>query len=401
MYDSLMRVWRPPVALLLFAVVQANGAEGFPAFEKHTIDTSFDNGYQVSVADVDCDGKPDILALSTTPSKLVWYRNSTWERYTISSVTERNIDLAPYDVDGDGDQDLAVASAFDLGDSTQGGLVQWLECPADPVRDQEWKLHPIDALPTSHRVRWADIDGDGRKELLNLPIIGVGASAPEYAAGVQFKAYIVPGDLQAEAWNATMVDDSLHMAHGLLVARWNGDARDDVLTASFEGVHVYVSGESGFTKQHLGEGHVGERPKQGSSEVGAGMLAKDGPRFVATIEPWHGHEVVVYTPRTDGAVPWTRGVIDSSFKDGHALLCTDLDKDGTDEIVAGYRGEGTSLYIYRYDSGSASWVRLPLDEGGMAAAGLYAADIDQDGWPDIAAIGTSTNNVVWYENQRD
>ncbi|MCC6487057.1 MAG: VCBS repeat-containing protein [Candidatus Hydrogenedentes bacterium] len=389
------------IVLLFAAGFQASGAAAFPALQKHTIDTTFENGYQVSVADVDPDGQLDILALSTTPSRLVWYRNPSWEHYTISTITERNIDLAPYDVDGDGDQDLAVASAFDLADSSKGGLVQWLECPADPVHDQEWNVHPIDAVPTSHRVRWADIDGDGRKELLNLPIIGVGAVAPEYAEGVQFKAYFVPGDLQAEAWSATIVDDSLHMAHGLLIFRWDGDTRDDILTASFEGIHVYLSGDSGFAKLRLGEGHAGERPRQGSSEVAVGTLAPNAQRFIASIEPWHGHEVVVYTPQADGTLPWSRNVIDSSFKDGHALLCADLDKDGTDEIIAGYRGEGTSLYIYRFDSASAAWTRLPLDEGGMAAAGLYAADINQDGWLDIAAIGTSTNNVVWYESKGD
>lgn len=63
----------------------------------------------------------DVVALSTTPSQLVWYRNPGWQRYTVTTQTKLNIDMAPYDVDGDGDQDLALASEFDLNNSTTGG----------------------------------------------------------------------------------------------------------------------------------------------------------------------------------------------------------------------------------------------------------------------------------------
>ena len=71
----------------------------------------------------------------------------------------------------------------------------------------------------------------------------------------------------------------------------------------------------------------------------------DGRRFLATIEPWHGEQVVVYTRAKAGDL-WSRHAIDDSFRDGHALLCADLDGDGNDEIVAGFRGPGTSLYVY-------------------------------------------------------
>ena len=382
------------------ARAEESAASDFPSFVKHTVDANFANGYQVAVADIDRDGRVDIIALSTDPTQLFWYKNPGWEKYSVTSATRRNIDLAPYDIDEDGDQDLALASEFDLRDSTQGGVVQWLECPADPVRDQEWVVHHIDEVPTSHRLRWADINGDGRKELLNLPIIGVGSSAPEYSVGVQFKAYSVPADpRQAASWNWDLLDQTLCMAHGMCVVRW--DDREVVLTASFEGVHLFQTSGNVVTpkKTRLGVGHKAARPRQGSSEVGLGSLSSAGHRFVAAIEPWHGHEVVVYTPERKEKLPWQRTVIDSTFNNGHALACVDLDADGNDEVVAGYRGRGFSLYIYRYRADEKAWQRIPLDTGGISAAGLAVADINQDGRPDIVATGTATNNVVWYENQ--
>ena len=122
----------------------------------------------------------------------------------------------------------------------------------------------------------------------------------------------------------------------------------------------------------------------------------NGHRFLATIEPWHGNKVVVYP---GGADEFTeRHVIDTSYKSGHALACADLDGDGNDEIVAGYRGPGTSLFIYHAtDDRGAAWERETLDTD-MAASCLVIADINADGRPDIVAVGSSTANVKWYEN---
>ena len=370
-------------------------------FEKHVIDGAFANGYQVSVADVDTDGLPDIVALSTTPSRLVWYKNPGWIQYVISTASEGNIDVAPFDIDGDGDPDMALACEFSLGDSLHGGLVRWLECPPDPTLQQEWPAHDIDRVPTAHRVRWADITGDGTKELINLPIIGIGAKHPEYDVAAQFKAYGVPENPKADHWPHVLVDDALHMAHGIAIVDWDDSKPDEMLTASFEGVHMYQQAldPQHRRKVHVGSGNRGPRPAQGSSEVSMGWIATEERRFIAAIEPWHGNEVVVYTPGAQEDWLWLRMVIDDSFNDGHALACTDFDDDGNDEIVAGHRGPNHCLYVYRYLFDENRWDRIPVDEGGMAAACVFLTDINQDGAVDIVAIGTATNNVVWYENR--
>ncbi|GMW01393.1 MAG: hypothetical protein AMXMBFR84_25300 [Candidatus Hydrogenedentota bacterium] len=373
---------------------------GNSPFKEHVVDENFQNGYQVCVTDINADGLPDIAALSTTPSQLVWFKNPKWEKFTISTKAERNIDLAPYDIDRDGDMDLALATGFDLGNSNEGGQVFWAECPDAPETDQEWALHPIDTVPTSHRVRWADVNGDGRKELINLPIIGIGAAAPQYEGGVQFKAYTLPEDPIAGKWEPQIIDNTLEMAHGLFVVPSVNMGNNALITASFGGIHMYVRTtlKKEFIKSLIGEGDRNPRPKQGSSEAALGRLKKPDSFCVAAIEPWHGNQVVVYTPTRDGTAPWPRTVIDDTLSDGHALACADFNGDGNDEIIAGCRGEPKSIFIYDHNAESQVWARSVLNDAGIACAGLFIADMNDDSRADIVAIGTSTNNVVWYEN---
>ena len=396
-----IRVSRSLWAFALLPLVGCGGGEqtvwqeAFPTFTKHTI-AELDGGSYAVAFDVDRDGMQDIVAFAGgTEGHLMWFKNPTWEKFNITTETERLINMAPYDIDGDGDIDIATASEFALNDSNNGGLIHWIESPDDPTTNQEWTLHSIDAVPASHRMRWGDIDGDGRKELLVLPIIGIGVIGPEYFGASTFRAYQIPGD-PTGAWGQQILDDSrLEVAHGISVVDWDGDPAEDVLTASLDGVWLFQPGP-GSQPRHIGAGLDAPRPNRGSSEVSLGTLG--GERFVATIEPWHGTDAVVYTPSDSEGELWPREVIGTEFEGGHALIAADLNGDGYDEIVAGGRGGDWALMIYRYLPSSDSWEKIPLDIGGVAVSGLYIRDITGDGALDILAIGGATDNVVLYEN---
>ena len=368
----------------------------FPTFTRHEI-AEFTDGYYAAAMDVDGDGKPDVAALSSSRSQLVWYRNPNWEKFGITTGTQQFICMAPEDVDDDGDLDLAIASEFDMNDTNAGGTVYWVEAPEDPTTNQEWSLHAIDEVPTSHRLRWGDIDGDGKRELLDLPLFGIGSSAPEHVGPVELTAYAIPADPKG-TWEPQVLDDTLlEVAHGLSVVDWNGDAAADILTASNAGVYLFQPSLSATPRQ-LGVGDDGARPDRGSSEVGLGSLG--GDRFIATIEPWHGTDAVVYTPGASESDTWERHVIGSEFERGHALAVADFNGDGFDEIVGGDQNGGGALMIFRYVPSSKEWERIDIDMGGVAVIGVDISDIDGDGAPDIVAIGGSSNNLVWYENSR-
>jgi hypothetical protein len=383
-------------------------------------------GYQVAVADVNGDGRLDILALSSEESIVEWYEAPAWKPHPITARTKGNISLAPLRRPGGNVQrGLALATDFALEQSTQGGSLWWAE--TGPAPTQEWRLALVGQIPTSHRLRWADIDGDGRLELIDAPIIGPGAAPPDYSVGAPLTWFEVPPEIEPDhpsssrlvrdRWPSHLIDDTLTVVHGITVLDWDDDGRGEILTANFEGVHLFHSTGFGenlrWTKVHLAAGDQpgktipaggagnasgGTEIHRGSSEIGVGKL--NGRRFLATIEPWHGEQVVVYTA-DEHAQPrklWDRHVIDDTLRDGHALVCADLDGDGNDEIVAGFRGPGTSLHVYTAaDPSGTHWERQTLDTE-MATSCVTIADLNGDGRLDVVAIGASTGNVKWYEN---
>ena len=60
-------------------------AVGGVEFVAHTIGTELRGGYQVVIADLNKDGKPDIIALASGIPELVWYENPGWQRHVIAS----------------------------------------------------------------------------------------------------------------------------------------------------------------------------------------------------------------------------------------------------------------------------------------------------------------------------
>jgi len=356
-----------------------------PEFRSHTIATDLKGGYQVVPCDVNHDGKIDLIALASGMTDLVWFENPTWERHVIASNLPRMINLAAWDTDGDGIPEIVLAHEFSMRAKDSIGIISLLKHNGDPR--QPWTATEIDQLPTSHRLRWADIDGSGKKVLVNAPLTGANAEAPDYRDHVPLVFYR-PG-----VWKRQVIDQTAEgLVHGLTILDWDGDGRDEILTAGFTGIRMYKLGKNGeWSKTEIAKGDPAPWPKSGSSDIAVGRTGKD--RFLAAIEPWHGNQVAVY--RKQGSA-WRREVIDDSLLDGHTIVTADLSGNGNDQVIAGMRGKPQRVYIYAFDG--TRWNRQTLDDGDISAAACAVADLNGDGRPDIACIGSATHNLKWYEN---
>jgi hypothetical protein len=361
-------------------------------FVEHTVATGLRGGYHVTAADINKDGKTDLLAVATGAKvDLVWYENPSWTPHVMASGHPSMINADAHDVDKDGYPEIVLQSGFSTTPAKGDGRMILLTKGADV--NAPWTAKEFDRMPSVHRVRWMDVEGKGRKIVVNAPLAGVKGAAPDYKDKVGIYAY----DPAKGYTREVITEDDEGVLHGVQVVDWDGRGREALLGASFLGIHLHRYNNGKWTRTRLTAGSSEPWPKNGSSDVV--VLRTRAGRQLAAIEPWHGNQVVVY--RGKGETWDQRTVIDDTLNDGHTLVQGDLDGDGVDEIVAGYRGGGGGVNIYRLGSNN-EWAKFTLaspDQKSMAAAGCALAHLNDDKRLDLACIGTSTANLKWYENQ--
>ena len=390
--------------------------------DRIVIDDDFPDAYQVEVADVDGDKKPDLVVVGG--KTIAWYQNPTWTKRIIATGGDPFradiISSATVDLDGDGRAEVAVACDFAMNTPTRGQL--WLAMPGAKLADP-WAFRKVADVPSIHRLRWADLEGDGRPELIVAPIFGPKAAPPAYdqdpARVVEYRPD--PADPRLGKWTSReILRRPVVHAVGSVPTRFDKPAGQQpawVVVAGNTGLGVARATRDGqgrvsgweVAAAPLVPGKAGAAPRRGCSDFAAIGIKGQAPQVV-TIEPWHGSELACWllpfvpgdpmapplgppATRPAGSLAPVRTVIDATLDDGHALWAADVDGDGTDEIFAGHRGKDHRVAMYRREGDA--WSRTILDTQ-IAAQDLRGGDIDGDGVPDVVGVGGTTHNVVWY-----
>jgi hypothetical protein len=116
------------------------------------------DGHGVGMADIDGDGKMDLL----TP--FGWFQNidanhDKWDWHADWTLGETGFPIVGYDVNNDGKMDLIYSRGHSYG-------LYWLEQQGD-AGSRTWKKHIIDeSFSQVHVLKLVDLDGDGQMELL-------------------------------------------------------------------------------------------------------------------------------------------------------------------------------------------------------------------------------------------
>ncbi len=362
-----------------------------PVFRVQEIDAAIQIGYGIAIADVDGDGKPDVLLADQR--SVQWYRNPGWEKHVFcENLTERdNVCIAAQDIDGDGKAEVAVGAQWNPGetdDLEKSGGVFYLIPPAD--RTQRWESVRLPHEPTVHRMHWVQSPG-GDWELVVKPLHGRG-NRNNAGQGSLVYAYRKPSDPRTP-WKRTLVSDFTHASHNFHPVRWKGAG--EILTAAKEGVFWFRSKGDGWEHRQISEIWTGE--------IRDGRLP-NGNRFLGAIEPMHGGTVSVYSGTASGEGQWDRRVLDETLKDGHAVVVADFLGVGSDQIVAGWRGmnpKGTpgARMFAPVDPDGNQWRSSPVSGEEVAVEDIKAGDLNGDGRPDLVLAGRQTRNlrILWNE----
>ena len=384
---------RPRYLLFLSACLPLHALPEAPpaAFRAQTLDAKLGIGYGLSIADIDGDGKQDVVLVDA--KETVWYRNPDWTKHRMTgSLTKLDhVCVAACDIDHDKKAEVAVGAEWNPGDTKNSGAVFTLTAPED--RTKEWTAQKQHHEPTVHRMHWVRESLD-KYFLAVLPLHGCNNVNTE-GDGIRLLGYRPEKDKE---WPTFLINDQFHLAHNFDPVAWPGSEAEAMLVASKEGVHLLQNAGETWKPTHL--------TKNGAGEVRLGMLP-GGKRMIATIEPFHGNAVVV-NPEGDAPFLWSAGrvVLDESLAEGHALAAADFLGLGYDQVIAGWRKPnaenkvGIRLYAPTSDDGSTWKLHATIDDNTMACEDFKVSDLNADGKPDIIAAGRATKNLIVYWNER-
>lgn len=196
---------------------------------RHVVDENLPETRTIRAVDFDGDGHLDLLGTVHDGNQVLWYRNpgdprlEPWEKHVIDEGPGP-FHGHPADMDGDGDQDVVMALRGSEVHGETAGQVVWYENDGSPEAGP-WKKHVIaEPFPWAFEAIAADIDGDGQTEVL--------ATAWGNPGGMALFKH--EGDPRGP-WRKQVLKDGWPNATQVIVADIDGDGRLDVVACAERG----------------------------------------------------------------------------------------------------------------------------------------------------------------------
>ncbi len=360
-------------------------------FKKHTLFSAFEEYISegVAVADVNKDGKPDVLAGT------FWFEAPKWKRHEIDTPEIHSIggygnSFLNYsmDVNGDGWMDF-IRIGF------PGSEARWYENPKNTTG--HWKSYPVFHSVGNESPALVDIDGDGRPDLLcndpkNKKVVWVGS--PRKKGDTRWTVHTISSD---------SVIGTHVFTHGLGYGDVNGDGYKDVIINEgwWEGTKNPEKENWRFHPAVLGKE---------CAQMYAFDVDGDGDNDIISSSA-HNYGIWWYEQiKSADSSRWQAREIFNKFSQSHGLLLTDINGDGHPDLVTGKRywahngndpgaREPAALYWFEFKPGpNPSWIPHVIDYDSGVGLLVLSADMNQDGLPDI--VISNKKGIFIFEQVR-
>lgn len=369
--------------VLAWAAASTLVAAEFPSFRMHEIDRIGNQMGQTSLVDVDRDGDLDWIA-GCNGGTIWWFEYQApdrWVRHVIGRPVATEVGGTAFDVDGDGWVDQVSGAT-------------WFRNPGAP-RTTEFTRHENGAIRRSHDNVAADIDGDGRLDVVMM----------SDREGLFW--YRIPDD-PTRPWEAHRVGPGVH---GGIAPRGvgdiDGDGDADIVRSTGWFENADGKGADWRWHENLDGGHDGKFPN--TTRAWLVDLDGDGDLDAVLCDNDRGgndtHRVHWFENRDGKGGAWQRQAIADGKGDLHSLAVADFDNDGDADVFSGEGPLGFSgpdgkrrWFIWEnLDGRGGAWRERIIFEGPRCHEAV-AADVDDDGDIDIGSKPWDGDLHVYLRN---
>jgi hypothetical protein len=349
------------------SVLLGNGDGTFGPQRTYTVGSQ---PYAVAVADVNGDGKPDLIVAnsgSDTVSVLLGNGDGTFQdspsylaQHTFKVGSQPN-DVAMADLTGDGKVDLIVANS---GSNKVSVLLGNGDGTFQPQQ-----IYPVGYQPFAVAV--ADLNGDGKPDLVVSNISGGTASI-----------LLGNGDGTFGPQKTYTVGDK---PTGVVLADLTGDGKLDLITDNLGSDNVSVllgNGDGTFGSQ--------QTIAVGSNPVGLSAADVNGDGTLdLVVANYGGDSVSVLLGDGDGTFQPQQTFAAGSQPNG--LVVTDLNGDGKPDLIAAdEKGDGLSILL---GNGDGTFQAQQTFATGSEPGSVAVADLNGKGILDLAVSNFADNTV--------
>lgn len=424
-------------------------------FKMNIVDANASGTYGLIGHDINQDGYTDLVSFAysgTTTGQpegeIYWYEflgihpetdEPRWKKHFLTKK-KHVVHGAFMDVDNDHFPDLIFMSNFEvpIKDEAKEGDIWWAKRPRD-LNAPEWETFWIGRSPGAHRIATVDLDGNGSRAVVVIPIFSKG-KPPLY--GTAAITLFTPGKNPELPWNKKVFNQQqFHAIHDAVVASQTKDHKgESLLIAAQEGIWKIT-----FYKNKIGEWNINADPLHASPSAlisntrdkGIQVLGFKNPAFnvggvtslpeiqqktpfIAAIDydnqsgflqdqPWHGDTVSVYIPKEGDYLfaknNLQRQILEKRSAGGHAVQLIDFTGNGCPDVLAGFRAYPTGLIIYHCKKefySSYHFEKQIISE--RSANSIVIGHWDNSGTPGFATAGFGAEGdpyiVLWRKDKK-
>lgn len=328
----------------------------------------------IQAVDMDLDGDMDLVSFEVAVlGTIFWLENDGLGNFSEPKIIAKDIQwlesFSVFDIDGDGDQDVAVGGKFE-----ERG--RWFEQRENNTYTE--RLFPFAEILGLRSLKAEDLDHDGDADIL--------------AVGLHDKTL---------SWFAN--DGKGNFSEKKLISTKNGmygqaytadidlDGDQDIFYADRDTLGWFENDGNGqFIKQHLIDDY-----SVGTITFAAEDFDLDGD--IDVISTGYGHFGYVFFHVNDGMGNFTRLNSNFSNRDDGIVQAADLDGDGDKDLLLSsvYKGRVSWLENDRTTT-TSSWEEHFFPSNKEGWADVIALDIDRD--KDLDIVISSKIGVEWFEN---